>query len=359
MNWRKSVIRTGSSTGPRGTAIAPMTERERAIEMLPGGYKQVLVWHEIDGLTHQQIADRLGIDRGTSKSQLHKARRMVRMFIDSGWLRRDDGYDFIYLSLGAGVQSSALLVMSALGLYGCPKADRAIYADTQDDPPWVYDMLDALTPWAAGHGIDVERVTHGSLSDDVFERNHRGSKQFVAIPAFIDHGNGQPSILRRQCTTEYKIRPIQARVREILGYGKGQPIVHSVAALIGISWDEAQRTKDSRESWVTNRYPLVDARLTKADCQRILQDQGLPEAKKSACVFCPFHSDAHWAMLKAQHPGIFAGVVEFDEIVRDMKASGIEDPVFLHRSLQPLRDVDFTSQADLFADLECEGYCGV
>ena len=41
-----------------------------------------------------------------------------------------------YLSLGAGVQSTALLVISAHGLYGCPRADLAIFADTQDEPAY-------------------------------------------------------------------------------------------------------------------------------------------------------------------------------------------------------------------------------
>jgi len=47
-------------------------------------------------------------------------------------------YDFAYASLGAGVQSTALVVLSTLGLHGCPRADCAIFADTQDEPAWVY-----------------------------------------------------------------------------------------------------------------------------------------------------------------------------------------------------------------------------
>ena len=50
---------------------------------------------------------------------------------------------FTYLSYGAGVQSTALLVMSALQLehYPCPKADVAVFADTGDEPAWVYETL--------------------------------------------------------------------------------------------------------------------------------------------------------------------------------------------------------------------------
>src|SRR5581483_2421349 len=76
-------------------------------------------------------------------------------------------FDFTYISLGAGVQSTALVILSALGLHGCPKADCAIFADTQDEPAWVYDHLNTLTAWAADHGLPVHVTTKGCLSRDV------------------------------------------------------------------------------------------------------------------------------------------------------------------------------------------------
>lgn len=51
---------------------------EEAIASLPEGYREVLVLHDIEGYTHEEIAGLLGIDRGTSKSQLSRARRELR-----------------------------------------------------------------------------------------------------------------------------------------------------------------------------------------------------------------------------------------------------------------------------------------
>ncbi len=51
---------------------------ERAISSLPGRYRQVLVLHDIEGYTHQEIGRFLGIETGTSKSQLHHARQAMR-----------------------------------------------------------------------------------------------------------------------------------------------------------------------------------------------------------------------------------------------------------------------------------------
>jgi RNA polymerase sigma factor (sigma-70 family) len=54
---------------------------ERAIQMLPDDNRMVLVLHDIEGLTHQEIADRLEIPVGTTKSQLFRARRMIREWL--------------------------------------------------------------------------------------------------------------------------------------------------------------------------------------------------------------------------------------------------------------------------------------
>ena len=51
---------------------------ERAIAALPEGYRTVLVLHDIEGYTHEEIGRSLGISPGTSKSQLFGARRSIR-----------------------------------------------------------------------------------------------------------------------------------------------------------------------------------------------------------------------------------------------------------------------------------------
>lgn len=54
---------------------------ERAIALLPDGYRTVLVLHDVEGLTHGEIGSRLGIAEGTSKSQLFFARRTMRQLL--------------------------------------------------------------------------------------------------------------------------------------------------------------------------------------------------------------------------------------------------------------------------------------
>lgn len=65
---------------PTAPAVSPLDviALQRAVADLPDGYRAVLVLHDVEGLTHEEIADALGIVAGTSKSQLARARAAVR-----------------------------------------------------------------------------------------------------------------------------------------------------------------------------------------------------------------------------------------------------------------------------------------
>jgi RNA polymerase sigma-70 factor (ECF subfamily) len=63
---------------PTLIALADRVDLARAVAALPEGYRFVLVLHDIEGYTHEEIATLAGIEVGTSKSQLSRARRSVR-----------------------------------------------------------------------------------------------------------------------------------------------------------------------------------------------------------------------------------------------------------------------------------------
>jgi RNA polymerase sigma-70 factor (ECF subfamily) len=67
----------------QGTDDMVLNQRVLALAMdrLPDGYRRVLVLHDVEGMKHDEIAERLGIATGTSKSQLHKARARMREFL--------------------------------------------------------------------------------------------------------------------------------------------------------------------------------------------------------------------------------------------------------------------------------------
>ena len=275
-------------------------------------------------------------------------------------------FDLTYICLGAGVQSTALLLMSNKGLYGVPKAEVAVFADTMTEPPWVYDHLEKLKELS---DIPIHTVSAGNLKDDSLygkpglNRYGKPYSKFVTIPVYSQNEDGSgTSLLRRQCTREYKIAPLERFIRKHLGYKPRQRIKESACALMGISVEEASRMKPSRTRWVTNEYPLVDARIDRNKCHRVIEEHGWPRTQKSSCTLCPFHSDSWFKDLKEKHPDLWDEVVEFDREIRFLSRKGEERTVFIHKSCKPIDEVDFTHGGQLefgFINGCDEGHCGV
>ena len=69
--------------GPRGGDTLLQRRLERALDALPDGMRQVLILHDVEGYTHDEIGDALGVAAGTSKSQLFKARAKMRELLTS------------------------------------------------------------------------------------------------------------------------------------------------------------------------------------------------------------------------------------------------------------------------------------
>ncbi|MBK6586969.1 MAG: RNA polymerase sigma factor [Acidobacteria bacterium] len=66
------------STNPNRMQIVDRIALKNAIAELPNGYRNVFVLHDVEGFEHEEVARKMGISVGTSKSQLHKARLKLR-----------------------------------------------------------------------------------------------------------------------------------------------------------------------------------------------------------------------------------------------------------------------------------------
>jgi len=76
---RVELHEDGGMAMDRGTTpTAPTPELSRAIAALPEGARTVFVLHDVEGYRHDEIAEMTGIAEGTSKAQLHRARRLLR-----------------------------------------------------------------------------------------------------------------------------------------------------------------------------------------------------------------------------------------------------------------------------------------
>ena len=268
------------------------------------------------------------------------------------------------LSLGAGAQSTVLALMAGKGEYDLPQPDIAIFADTGWEPPAVYEHLDWLEKQLS---YPVIRVDNGNIRENLMNGVMPDGSKFIGIPAYLAKAGGDIGIMRRQCTTHYKLKPIHRAIRKELGLQAQQlvPKHIKVEMWIGISADEVDRAKPSREEWIEKRFPLVELGFHRAQLHGWFQanypDRALP---KSACIGCPYHSDAVWKDIKENDPSSFMQAIQVDIALRENPNITPLVPgakAYLHGSRKPLALVEFedtTGYQDQMNE-ECEGLCGI
>jgi hypothetical protein len=263
------------------------------------------------------------------------------------------------LSFGGGVQSSTLVYMMIDGLL--PWVDAIIYAETGDDGGVTdahINVMEGLIR-SASNECQFLRVSNGrKLSDDIRRRADNDAGRFVAAP-FYAAGGGQA---RRQCTREFKIEPLEKAQRKLLGYEPRQIIPPGSAEVwIGFSTDEVVRAGAAFARWSVNRFPLLEQRMSRRDCINWINEKGFPMPPRSACVFCPFRTAADWRSLKANDPEGFETACEIDRLLRETNEGRMKEKLYVHRSLKPLSEVDFSTAEEQGQGMLniCEAGCGV
>lgn len=255
------------------------------------------------------------------------------------------------LSLGWGVQSFTLAAMAALG--ELEPIDAAVFADTTHESQLTYEFSNRWTPWLADRGVVVVVVVATHEKKNIIDR--WGGMQ---IPAFTTSPRGFGQI-RRQCTHEWKIRPMRAWINTELARRGEKKTPGAVEQWLGISLDEFRRMKPADVKYIENRWPLIDKRMTRRDCITWLEAHGLEVPPRSACTFCPFKKTEEWQLIK-NVPADWDEAVQVDKAIRDARPPF---HLFVHPSRKPLEEVDLRTaeekgQLSLW-DQECNGICGV
>ena len=268
--------------------------------------------------------------------------------------------DVRVFSFGGGVQSTAVMVLQAAGklqqLY-----DFFVFpnvgADSESPLTLAY-INEVVRPFALKNGLtfvetSLERA-RGTLSGKQETLLEYVKRRGASVPIPVRMSNGASG--NRTCVNEFKVRVIDRWIRD-KGYA-------SAVIGLGISVDEVSRMRDTFERFENGllkrrEYPLIDLRLRRADCQKLVVGAGLPLAPKSSCWFCPFHNRAYWVQLRASQPELFQRAVQLEEEINRARAAAGRDSVFLHSSCKPLADAVADQRPLLWSDDDfCEaGYC--
>jgi hypothetical protein len=283
--------------------------------------------------------------------------------------------EFTVLSLGAGVQSTALYLKFLRGEMPW-RLDAAIFADTQEEPQAVYRHLEWLKSL---NGPPILIGTAGKLGDDLIHGTNSTGQRFASIPAFTTPDEGKTvGQTKRQCSKEYKTEVIgKVLRREVLGLRprRSPPRGILVRQVIGISLDEAGRAYRLERNipapaYIKRHFPLIDRFQTRWDCVTYLADKVPHETPRSACVHCPYHTDYEWHKQKTTDGQAWARSLEIDHALRTTGCRANRDmkqTMYLHRSCKALElvQLDPTPPSPRAVQLpmnfagECEGVCGV
>ncbi len=238
---------------------------------------------------------------------------------------------FYALSLGAGVNSTALLLLAVRD--GFP-LDEVVFANTGAEKPETYAYLqERIVPFLRAKGIAYREVR---AKETLIDRCIRG--------------HTIPDRRYRWSTRDYKIRPIYKHLKP------KAPVV----CYLGIAYDEAHRVKQEHQvDWLRREWPLIDAKMTRTDCVKLIESEGWPIPPKSGCWFCPFQKVGEWRDLLRDHPELYRRAIEIEK-------NGSKYPEFalIDGGLTKLRDrfrkeeraANEQSSLDGYIE-ECEGFC--
>ena len=242
------------------------------------------------------------------------------------------------LSFGAGVQTTALLVLIAEGKW--PRPDAIVFADTGNEHDETYAYMSEVSgPFARDNGLDIL-----ALGPD-----WRTGHYAADLESYCIEHRMLPGTWVRWCTDRYKVRPILRYLKRVMGATSADP----VESWIGISTDEKARARPSTADFQIKRYPLIERGYSREDCAGIISASGLPPAPKSGCWFCPFQKQSRWHQLKRERPDQFQRALFMEGNARGRDGSSKYLPMF--GSLERVALQDELPGFD--AAIEAEGGC--
>ena len=245
-------------------------------------------------------------------------------------------------SVGGGRQSCGLGALIIQGKF--EKPDIAVMADTGREKKRTWDYLNAyLIPGLASVGVTLEIIK--SKEWGYAGESYVDGSGDLMLPVYTADGKNSPD-----CSGSWKRDAINRWLSVEKGITRSQYV-----KWIGFSRDEPRRIlrmrKSKKEGGGKSRFPLLELWLTKRECIQACLDIGWPEPPWSACWMCPNMNDDDWRNLTPEE--LVEAVAFENEMRRDYPDA------FLHRSLVPLSQIDFSTkpQADLFNEPCDSGLC--
>lgn len=238
------------------------------------------------------------------------------------------------VNFGGGQQSMAQLVLAKRGVIDFRTFMFAHVGLDSENPETLTYFYEHAAPYAEKHGIEMVEIRRVMVrtgeTRTLYDEISRPGSLAQKIPVKLS--NGRPG--SRACTHDYKIAPIGRELQR-----RGASPENPATVAMGISLDEIHRANEGKaQPYERLVYPLLELRLRRSDCVRVIQDEGLPVPPSSSCWFCPNHSPEAWHNLRRTRPDLFERSCRLEELMNQRLAKRGKPPVFFTRFQKPLRE---------------------
>ncbi|MBT9175624.1 MAG: hypothetical protein DDT22_01308 [candidate division WS2 bacterium] len=197
------------------------------------------------------------------------------------------------ISFGAGVNSVAMTIQ----LFRRGEIYPIIFADTMAEHPETYCYMDYFEKeFIAKYGEKIIRL------HPIENNNYHLPYARKPLEQYLLEKQRVPAVSkgRRACTGGWKREPIEKWIKK---HCKG------AISLIAFSLDEKHRGKP----FPNRKYPLIESKIDREGCKRIIRKAGLKIPIKSGCFFCSFKQISDWERLYQKYPDLYERAMKIEE----------------------------------------------
>lgn len=277
---------------------------------------------------------------------------------------KKSGVDRIYyaLSFGGGTQSTHLLEDHFNGKI---HYDYIIMSDTGAEPDFIHKQVkwwmdrakekNCPTPFLMTHHNKMEEGLEEMLFRYFYDDGFKRFQLPIYCSNIVDGEVVPGGMMKRQCTVDYKIRPVQQLFRKLVMKREGiinNRMPKNIALImdLGFSYDEIKRVnryQSMEYKYVYLAYPLIEMGLSTDDSINFLKDNNFP-SKRSRCYLCPFNCNGDknfsmsWDEIIAEEPLSFLKACFFDTTLRAIQTYGKKNMTsipYLHFKRIPLNHI--------------------
>lgn len=287
------------------------------------------------------------------------------------------------LSFSGGRQSTALLWMAILGHISVDRNNFLVLnANPGMEDGRTMPHVEKMLARARRSGFTALTVEGPNLYNDILALPQNGRTRLDNPPYWIDKGIKNPlqivfpgferpkerglGRLKQGCTKHYKIAPMDRALRAYLHERHGisretcRLPAGCVEKWIGFGVSEVQRIKPSQQKYINFRYLLIEQRV---NVNGYFAEIDKPMPPRSVCNACFSNGLDHYQGMFENRPDDWAQAVAVDEAVRDWSQIGVNNPVYVSKTLTPLRELaangfQLSGRENVENDYSCDsGHC--